>query len=133
RFGLAAITTSSQPQEPFTAAQVGIASPLGGQFPGMPEISVANYFDLGANPFSDNNASEKSWTAGDTLSWHRGLNNFKFGAEYKHHSIDLAFNLYTRGQIFFLGLVPPPSPVAGNGFFDFLGGLYDLTGLTIMG
>lgn len=133
RFGLAAITTSSRPQEPFTAAQVGIASPLGGQFPGMPEISVANYFDLGANPFSDNDASEKSWTAGDTLSWHRGMNNFKFGAEYKHHSIDLAFNLYTRGQIFFLGLVPPPSPVAGNGFFDFLGGLYDLTGLTIMG
>ncbi len=133
RFGLTEITTGSMPQEPFSASQVGIASPLGGAFPGMPEISVTNYFDLGANPFSDNSAVEKTYTAGDTLSWHKGMNNLKFGAEYKHHSIDLAFNLYTRGQIFFLGLAPPPSPFAGNGFFDFLGGLFDLSGLTIMG
>lgn len=133
RFGLTEITTGSQPQEPFTASQTGIASPLGSLFPGMPEISVANYFDLGANPFSDNSAVEKTYTLGDTVSWHKGRNNFKFGGEYKHHDIDLTFNLYTRGQIFFLGLAPPPSPFAGNGFFDFLGGLYDLTGLTIMG
>ena len=133
RFGLGVITTGSIPQEPFTSAQVGIASPLSGKFPGMPEISVANYFDLGANPFSDNSATEKTYTAGDTLSWHKGRNNFKFGAEFKYHDLSLAFNLYTRGQIFFLGLAPAPSPFAGNGFFDFLGGLYDLTGLTIMG
>lgn len=133
RFGLSVITTASSPQEPFSAAQVGVASPLGGLFPGMPEISVANYFDLGANPFSDNSGIEKTYTAGDTLSWHKGMHSLKFGAEYKHHELDAAFNLYTRGQIFFLGLAPPPSPFAGNGFFDFLGGLYDLTGLTIMG
>ncbi len=133
RFGFSVITTASSPQEPFTAAQVGITSPLGGLFPGMPEISVANYFDLGANPFSDNSGIEKTYTAGDTLSWDKGMHNLKFGAEFKHHELDLAFNLYTRGQIFFLGLAPPPSPFAGNGFFDFLGGLYDLTGLTIMG
>ena len=133
RFGLSIITTSSAPQEPFTAAQLGIANPLGGLFPGMPEISVANYFDVGANPFSDNNADEKTYSVGDTVSWQKGGHSMKFGAEYKHHSLDLAFNLYTRGQIFFLGLAPPPSPFAGNGFFDFLGGLYDLTGLTIMG
>jgi Carboxypeptidase regulatory-like domain/TonB dependent receptor/TonB-dependent Receptor Plug Domain len=133
RFGLSIITTSSAPQEPFTAAQLGISNPLGGLFPGMPEISVTNYFDLGANPFSDNNANEKTYTAGDTLTWQKGSHNLKFGAEYKHHDIYLKFNLYTRGQMFFLGLVPPPSPFAGNGFFDFLGGLDDLTGLTIMG
>ena len=131
RFGLSIITTSSAPQEPFWAAQVGIASPLGGLFPGMPEISVANYFDLGANPFSDNNADEKTYTAVDTVSWQKGSHSMKFGGEYKHHELAAAFNLYTRGQIFFLGLAPPPSPFAGNGFFDFLGGLYDLTGLTI--
>jgi hypothetical protein len=133
RFGLSIITTSSAPQEPFSATQVGIASPLGGLFPGMPEISVANYFDLGANPFSDNNADEKTYTALDTVSWQKGRHSMKFGVEYKHHDVAAAFNLYTRGQIFFLGLAPPPSPFAGNGFFDFLGGLYDLTGLTIMG
>ena len=133
RFGLSIITTSSAPQEPFSATQVGISSPLGGLFPGMPEISVANYFDLGANPFSDNNADEKTYTALDTVSWQKGRHSMKFGVEYKHHDVAAAFNLYTRGQIFFLGLAPPPSPFAGNGFFDFLGGLYDLTGLTIMG
>ena len=133
RFGISTITTASSPQEPFSAAQIGIASPLGGLFPGMPEISVANYFDLGANPFSDNSGVEKTYTAGDTLTWHKGIHSLKFGAEYKHHELNAAFNLYTRGQIFFLGLAPPPNPFAGNGFFDFMGGLYDLTGLTIMG
>jgi hypothetical protein len=123
RFGLSIITTSSAPQEPFSATQVGISSPLGGLFPGMPEISVANYFDLGANPFSDNNADEKTYTALDTVSWQKGRHSMKFGVEYKHHDVAAAFNLYTRGQIFFLGLAPPPSPFAGNGFFDFLGGM----------
>jgi Carboxypeptidase regulatory-like domain/TonB-dependent Receptor Plug Domain len=133
RFGLSIITTSSAPQEPFTAAQAGISSPLGGLFPGMPEISAANYFDLGSNPFSDNNADEKTYTALDTVSWQKGKHSMKFGVEYKHHGLTVDFNLYTRGQIFFLGLAPPPSPFAGNGFYDFLGGLFDLTGLTIMG
>ena len=41
RFGLSIITTGSAPQVPFTAAQLGISSPLGNLFPGMPEISVA--------------------------------------------------------------------------------------------
>ncbi|MBV8672529.1 MAG: carboxypeptidase regulatory-like domain-containing protein [Acidobacteriaceae bacterium] len=133
RFGLSIITTSSAPQEPFTSAQLGIYNPLGNLFSGMPEISVTNYFDVGANPFSDNNANEKTYTAVDTLSWQKGAHSLKFGAEYKHHDIYLKFNLYTRGQMFFLGLAQSPSPFAGNGFFDFLGGLYDLTGLTIMG
>lgn len=132
RFGLSIITTGSAPQEPFTAAQLGITSPLGNLFSGMPEISVANYFDLGANPFSDNSAVEKTYTVGDTLSWQKGRHDLKFGAEYKHHGLSADFNLYTRGQIFFLGLLPS-GPFAGNGFYDFLGGLFDSTGLTIMG
>ncbi len=132
RFGLSIITTGSSPQEPFTAAELGISSPLGNLFTGMPEISVANYFDLGANPFSDNSGIEKTYTVGDTLSWQEGRHNLKFGVEYKHHSLNEEFNLYTRGQIFFLGLLPS-GPFAGNGFYDFLGGLGDSTGLTIMG
>ena len=46
--------------------------------------------------------------------------------EYKHHSLDETFNLYTRGQIFYLGF-------SGNPFTDFLGGFFDTAGLTIMG
>ena len=126
RFGFGFITTGSKPQEPFTASQVGISSPLGNLFPGMPEISVANYFDLGANPFSDNGGVEKTYTLGDTLSWQRGRHSLKFGVEYKHHDLNEEFNLYTRGQIFFLGF-------SGNAFTDFLGGFFDSTGLTIMG
>jgi len=130
RFGFASISTGSKPQEPFTSAKVGIASPLSNLFPGMPEISVANYFDVGANPFSDNGGLEKTYTAGDTLSWQKGRHNLKFGFEYKHHDLNETFNLYTRGQIFFLGL-------SGDPFKDFLGGFsvggIPLTGLTIMG
>lgn len=132
RFGFGFITTGSKPQEPFTASQVGISSPLGNLFAGMPEISVANYFDVGANPFSDNGAVEKTYSFGDTLSWQKGRHGLKFGGEFKHHSLNENFNLYTRGQIFFLGLFPT-APFAGNAFFDFLGGLFDSTGLTIMG
>ena len=60
------------------------------------------------------------------MSWQKGRHSLKFGAEYKHHSLDETFNLYTRGQIFFLGF-------SGNPFADFLGGFADSAGLTIMG
>lgn len=126
RFGWSTITTTSVPQEPFTSAQLGIASPLSSQFPGMPEISVTNYFDLGASPFSDNSASEPNYTVGDSLSWQKGRHSLKFGVEYQHYDLTENFNLYTRGQMFFLGF-------SGNPFTDFLGGYFDTTGLSIMG
>jgi hypothetical protein len=126
RFGVSAIPTNSVPQEPISASQIGISSPLGRLFPGMPEISVANYFDLGASPFSDNRAAEMDYTVSDTLAWHKGRHTLRLGAEYKHHEVATDFNLYTRGQIFFLGL-------SGDPFRDFLGGFYDLGGLSIIG
>ena len=130
RFGWATITTVSRPQEPFSSTQLGIASPLSNLFLGMPEISVLNFFDLGASPFSDNSAAEPTYTVGDMLSWQKGRHSLKFGVEYKHHDLNESFNLYTRGQIFFLGS-------SGNPFTDFLGGFAPLgtplTSLTIMG
>ena len=126
RFGWATITTTSVPQEPFTSAQLGITSPLSAEFPGMPEISVTNYFDLGASPFADNSAKEPTFTVGDTLSWEKGRHSIKIGVEYKHHELTENFNLYTRGQMFFLGF-------SGNPFTDFLGGFGDTTGLSILG
>jgi hypothetical protein len=50
----------------------------------------------------------------------------KAGVEYKHHDLNETFNLYTRGQMFFLGF-------SGNSFADFLGGYLGTAGLTIMG
>ncbi len=127
RFGLGIITTGSQPQEPFQATRdLGISSPLGNLFPGMPEISVSNMFDFGASPFADNSGVEKTYSAGDTLSWQKGRHSLKFGMEYKHHDLNETFNLYTRGQMFFLGF-------SGNPFSDFLGAVADTAGLTIMG
>lgn len=126
RFGLSNINAASTPQEPFTAAQIGVSSPLGNLFSGMPELSVSNYFDLGASPFSDNRASEMDYSVSDTLAWHKGRHNVKVGAEYNHHEVSTQFNLYTRGQIFFLGL-------SGDPFRDFLGGFYDLSSLSIIG
>jgi hypothetical protein len=132
RFGFGFITTGSKPQEPFTSAQLGISSPLSNLFAGMPEISVANLFDLGASPFADNGAVERTYTVGDTLSWQKGRHGLKFGAEYKRHTLEEEFNLYTRGQIFFLGFSPAASPLLSP-FVDFLGGFADTAGLTIMG
>lgn len=138
RFGFGFIPTSSAPQEPFTASQLGITSPLGNLFAGMPEISVANFFDLGANPFSDNAGIEKTYSAGDTLSWQAGRHSLKVGGEYKHHDLNLAyFNLYTRGQIFDLGAFNLP-PYTNNGFYTFLGGANafgegDAADFTVMG
>ena len=126
RFGYSVITTGATPQEPFTSAQLGIASPLSAQFPGMPEISVSNYFDLGASPFSDNSAKEVTYTATDMATWSHGHHSLKFGVEFHHDNLQENFNLYTRGQIFFLGF-------SGDPFKDFIGGFNDLSGLTIMG
>ena len=125
-FGFGFITTGSQPQEPISATDLVITSPLGTLFTGMPEISVANYFDLGASPFADNAGVEKTYAVGDTFSWQKGRHNLKFGMEYKHHDLNETFNLYTRGQMFFLGF-------SGNPFADFLGAVADTAGLTIMG
>lgn len=132
RFGLGIITTGSKPQEPFTASQLGITSPLGTLFQGMPEISVANLFDLGANPFSDNSGDEKTYSGSDTLSWQKGRHALKFGFEYKHHELKETFNLYTRGQMFFLGFAKDAKGIP-DPFTDFLGGFFDTAGLTIMG
>lgn len=40
RFGYNAIPTTAVPQEPFKAADLGIRSPIGGQFPGLPGITL---------------------------------------------------------------------------------------------
>ena len=126
RFGVSIILTRSTPQEPFTAAQVGIASPLNSLFPGMPTISVANFFDLGSSPFADNDAQVYTYTWGDTFTWKKGNHTMRMGAEFKYHAVDLRFDLYTRGNMFALGF-------SGNPFKDFLGGFFNLNGLSIMG
>ncbi|MFQ5737715.1 MAG: carboxypeptidase regulatory-like domain-containing protein [Acidobacteriota bacterium] len=122
RFGYSYVRVASTPEEPFTAAQFGINSPLGSQFPGLPTISVSNFFDIGSSPFADNDSNVQTYTLADTVSWTRGRHTLKFGAEYKRNEVNLLFNVYTRGQIFHLGLL------FGNPFADFLAsGFSDLS------
>jgi hypothetical protein len=123
RFGFSYIGANSQPKETINAASLGISSPLGSLFPGMPTISLSNMFDLGASPLSDNISKTRTFSAGDMITWTHGKHTIKFGGEYKHHQSELVFNAYTRGQMFFLG-------VTGDPFKDFLSGM---PGLTIIG
>jgi hypothetical protein len=108
RFGYSRISTLSVPQEPLSSAQLGIATPLGNAYPGMPEISVTNMFDLGASPFSDNHAAEENCTAGETLAWGKGSHSITLGAEYKCHNVAATFNLFVRGEMIFPGLSGDP-------------------------
>ncbi len=124
RFGYSTISTLNVPVEPFTAAQFGISSPLSSLFPQMPTISIWNMMDIGTSAFQDNDAFNRTYGFGDTLSWTHGRHTLKFGGEYKRQQCDLRFDFYTRGQILDLGLF------TGNPFGDFLMGL---SNFSIMG
>ncbi len=123
RFGYSYIRVASTPEEPFSSADVGIASPLSGQFPGMPTLSLSNLFDIGSSPFADNDSNVPTYQFSDTLTWTRGRHTLKFGGEYKRNQVNLLFNAYTRGNVFYLGFL-------GSVFRDFL---FGLSGLSIMG
>ena len=117
-FGYSHLTVSSIPDEPFTSADFGIASPLSKLFPGLSTISVSNMFDIGSSPFADNNSHFQTFMTSDTVSWVRGRHNVRFGGEFKHEEYNPLFNAYTRGQLFFTGI-----PALGSNLFrDFLWG-----------
>ncbi len=120
RFGYSYIRVASTPEEPFTAAQFGISSPLQNSFPGLPTISVTNFFDIGSSPFADNDSNVPTYQYSDLLSWNAGRHSLKIGGEYKRNAVNLEFNAYTRGNIFNLGFL-------GNPFADFLAGLSSLS------
>lgn len=125
RFGYNYIRVASTPEEPFTAAEFGISSPLNSLFPGLPTITVSNFFDIGSSPFADNDSNVQTYTLADTVTWMRGRHTLKFGAAFKRNQVNLLFNAYTRGNVFHLG------PIFGNPFADFLGS--SLSFLSIMG
>ena len=129
RFGLSPISTQALPDQPFTAAEFGINSPLSSLFPEMPTISIANFMDIGPSIFQDNDAQVNTYTLGDTLTWMQGRHTFKFGAEYKRHRADIRFAVATRGQVNHLGFIPDANGIP-NPFTDFLAGL---SGLSVMG
>ncbi len=116
RAGGNVITVDSIPDQPFTSAQWGITNPLG--FAGAPTISVTNGIDLNASPLASNFSQNKTYTFGDTLTWTKGKHTLKFGGEYKRQFINLRFDAYNNGQLFYLDY---PTMVSGLPLLSILG------------
>ena len=121
RFGWSTIYGPGKPAQPISAAQLGISSPLGSLFPGMPTMSFTNMFTLGPSPLAINYASTNTYSIGDMMTLTAGRHTIKFGGEYKRQALDAPyFDVFPNGEIFYLGFT-------GNVFEDFLAGLSSLS------
>lgn len=104
RYGFNRLRVTSVPQEPFSAASLGISSPLASLYPGAPTIRVLGadaQFFFGGSALADQSSRISAHTFGDTLSWTVGNHRLRFGGEYRASSIKFYFNAFSRGQIQF--------------------------------
>ncbi|HWP54340.1 MAG TPA: carboxypeptidase regulatory-like domain-containing protein, partial [Pyrinomonadaceae bacterium] len=125
RIGLNSIEATSTPQEPFTAAQLGITSPFANIYPGAPTIQVAGTdasFFFGSSPLGDQHSKIDAWTLQDTVSIVHGKHRIRIGGEYRHSVLDFYFNAFTRGQLVFTSftnfLAGSGVSILGSGVFD---------------
>ena len=122
RFGYTRLRNTSTPEEPFTAAELGITSPLRERFPGMPTLVVTGLFTLGSSPFADQSSRINTITIGDTLSILSGDHHWRIGGEYRRSQLNFFFNAFTRGQITFPSfndfLIGNGVSIIGSGVFD---------------
>jgi Carboxypeptidase regulatory-like domain/TonB dependent receptor/TonB-dependent Receptor Plug Domain len=104
RYGFNRLLVTSVPEEPFTAASLGISSPLGSLFAGAPTIRVqgadANFF-FGSGTLADQSSRISAHTINDTISLTRGNHRIRIGAEYRASTVKFYFNAFSRGQILF--------------------------------
>src|ERR1043165_687303 len=132
RFGYSRLRSTSTPDEPFTAAELGISTPLRNKFPGMPTLIVTGLFTFGASPFSDQSSRINAFTGGDTLSIVKGSHHLRLGGEYRRSQINFFFNAFSRGQISFASfndfLRGNGVSVIGSGVFDRAVRTNDLSG-----
>lgn len=138
RFGFSRLRVTSAAEEPFTAAQFGITSPLQNLFPGMPTLTVTGLFTLGSSPFADQSSRINSFTLGDTLSIVSGRHRFRVGAEYRRSQVNFYFNAFSRGQVIFNPgaatssfqnfLIGNGVSIIGSGVFDRALRVNDLSG-----
>jgi hypothetical protein len=125
RFGINSIEATSTPQEPFTAAQLGITTPFASLYPGAPTIQVAGVdssFFFGSSALGDQHSKIDAWTAQDTLSIVSGRHRIRVGGEFRHSVLDFFFNAFTRGQLIFSSfnnlLIGNGVSILGSGVFD---------------
>ena len=126
RVGFSRIRVTSFPDEPFTAAEIGITNPLASLYPGAPTMSFAgtdSQFFIGSSPLADQSSRINAYTANDTLSWTAGDHRLKFGGEYRFSQVKFYFNAFTRGQLIYT------NSATGTAFQNFLTG----NGLSLLG
>jgi len=102
RVGFSRIRVTSFPDEPFTAAQIGITNPNASLYSGGPTMSFAgldSIFFLGSSPLADQSSRINAYSASDTLSWTVGNHRLKFGGEHRFSQVKFYFNAFTRGQL----------------------------------
>lgn len=102
KFGFSRIRVTSFPEEPFTAAEIGITNPLSHLFEGSPTLSFLgsdSSFLVGSSPLADQSSRINAYTIGDTVSWTKGNHRIRFGGEYRFSQVKFYFNAFSRGQI----------------------------------
>ena len=122
RLGYMRLRNTSTPEEPFTAAELGITSPLQNLFPGMPTLIVTGLFALGSSPFADQSSRVNAFTYGDTLSVLADSHHLRMGGEYRRTQLNFFFNAFSRGQITFASF---NDFLAGNGVSIIGSGVFD--------
>ncbi len=125
RFGFNRLRVTSVPEEPFTAAQLGITNPLASLFPGAPTIQVAgldSQFFFGSAPLADQSSRINGYNFNDVLSVTHGNHRLRFGGEYRFSQVKFYFNAFSRGQVIFAGfnnfLTGTGTSLIGSGVFD---------------
>jgi hypothetical protein len=132
RVGYSRLRNTSTPDEPFTAAELGISSPLRNLFPGAPTLIVTGLFAFGPSPFADQSSRVNAFTVGDTLSIVTVNHHLRTGGEYRRSQLNFFFNAFSRGQISFASfndfLTGTGVSVIGSGVFDRAVRMNDLSG-----
>ena len=125
RFGFNRLRVTSVPEEPFTAAQFGMTTPLASLYPGAPTIQLAgldSQFFFGSAPLSDQSSRINGYTFSDVLSVTNGNHRFRFGGEYRFSQVKFYFNAFSRGQIIYSSfnnfLTGTGTSLIGSGVFD---------------
>ncbi|HEY0461752.1 MAG TPA: carboxypeptidase regulatory-like domain-containing protein [Pyrinomonadaceae bacterium] len=125
RFGFNRLRVTSVPEEPFTAAQLGITSPLASLFPGAPTLQFAGadaQFFFGSAPLSDQSSRINGYNFNDVLSVTKGSHRLRFGGEFRYSQVKFYFNAFSRGQIIYSSfnnfLTGTGTSLIGSGVFD---------------
>ncbi len=113
RVGLHRLAADFHPNEPITAASVGISRFNTAIFPGIPTIGVFGSFQIGPGPFDQLFTVINTFTYADTISYIRGRHHLRMGAEVRRLQENGDLPSFHRGQILFLDF---PSFVRGDIF-----------------